>query len=495
MADYNQHTDSLPEGWNRIRTIGKGGQATAVHIRHEDGRDGVFRRFKRSMSEVDRQRFDRELEILSQKVIHQGVVTLWDWSSAEEHPWYISELGEPFKQWWGNCKKTLKDDPGTMVDRAVKVVRQIALALAECHANGIVHRDLKPQNLVMKKGLPNPWPILIDFGVAHDESTERLTTPNDAVGNARFSPDVMRRRTDDVPPWLDVFDLAQILIWMLDEEAPKANWQRPIAWNHAVYDSTIPQAKEQSLRAFTASCSYQMSGPANGQEALDLLDRLFPPEVLPESEAFDVSTIVDAKRQGEAKKLLIEAALNEEVLSSEPLAEEIYRQLREAVLDVFKAVSLHDPTAHVVFDNAFYHQMIGATDLFQVSVGPRNRNIQLRIKVKIVPQNETPASNEKNRAFWRKHIPEDAICFTFALEGGVPQAGDIRYYDCRWITIRRDGAMYMHPLSGDLGTNYSDNDLGGSAQGPGTTCTIQDVREYVASVFTNPFFWEFVAAA
>ena len=96
---------------------------------------------------------------------------------------------------------------------------------------------------------------------------------------ARFSPDIMRRRLDDVPPWLDVFDLGQILIWMLDEEAPKAHWQRPIAWNHAVYDPAIPQAREQSIKALTASCSYQVSGPANGLETLHLIDALFPPEV------------------------------------------------------------------------------------------------------------------------------------------------------------------------------------------------------------------------
>ena len=495
MPDNYQDTNGLPEGWNLVRRIGKGGQATAVHIRHEDGRDGVFRRLKRSISEVDRQRFQRELEILSQLVVHQGVITLWDWSVAEEHPWYISELGEPFRQWWGNCKQTLKDDPEAIVDKAVHVIRQIALALAECHAHGIVHRDLKPSNLVMKRGVIDPWPILIDFGVAHDERTERLTATNDAVGNARFSPDVMRRRMDEVPAWLDVFDLAQILIWMLDEEAPKSNWQRPIAWNYAVYYPAIPQAKEQSIKVFTASCYYQMSGPADGQETLHLLDRLFPPWVSLHGAGFDARGIVEAKRRGEAKKLLIQAALNEEVQSSAPLAERIYGQLREAALSVLKEVSLHDPTARIVFDNTFHHQLIGAADLFQMGVGTSNRNIQLRIKVKIVPKNETPTSNEGNRAFWRKHIPEDAICFTFALEGGVPQAGDISYYDCRWITIRRDGAMYIHPLGGDLGTNYSDNDLGGSARGPGTICSVQDLEKYMTSVFTNPLFWEFVAAA
>ena len=495
MTDKNQFTDSLPEGWEQGCKIGKGGQATAVHIRHEDGRNGVFRRVKQSMTEVDRQRFRRELEILSQKVVHQGVVTVWDWSSTEEHPWYISELGEPFREWWVNRKKALKNDPEAMVDTAIQVIRQIALALAECHANGIVHRDIKPQNLVMKKGVPDPWPVLIDFGIAHDESTERLTSTNDAVGNARFSPEVMRRRMDDVPAWLDVFDLAQILIWMLDEKAPKANWQRPIAWNYAVYDPAIPQAKEQSIRAFTASCSHQMSGPANGQEAFHLLDRLFPPEVVPHGTRFDASGIVEAKRQGEAKRLLLQAALNDEVQSSAPLAERIYGQLREATVGVLKEVSLHDPTARIVYDHAFRHQLIGAVDLFQVGVGPSNRNIQLRIKVKIVPENETQASNEGNRAFWRKYIPEDAICFTFALEGGVPQAEDIRYCDCRWITIRRDGGIYIHPMEGDLGTDYSDNDLGGSAQGSGEICSMQEVREYMTSVFTNTSFWEFVTAA
>ena len=495
MVDHQPKTDRLPKGWHRVRTVGKGGQATAVHIRHEDGRDGVFRRFKQPMSELDRRRFHRELEILSQKVGHQGVVTLWDWSSDGKRPWYISELGDPFRQWWTNCRETLNDDPEAMVGRAVQVIRQVALALAECHANGIVHRDLKPRNLVMKRGVPDPWPILIDFGVAHDESQERLTSTNDAVGNARFSPDIMRRRLDDVSPWLDVSGLAQILIWMLDEEAPKARWQRPIAWNHAVYDPAIPGTVERSIKAFTAACSHPTSAPADGAEALRLLDALFPPEVPTQSEGFDASGIVEAKRRGEAKKLLIEAALNEEVQSSAPLAERTYGQLRETVLDVLKQVAIHDPTARVVSDGAFHHKVIGAANLLQVGVGPPDRNIQLRIKVKIVPRNETPASNESNRAFWRQHMAEDAICFTFALEGGVPQAGDRKYCDCRWITIRRDGAMYMHALDGDLGTNYSDNDLGGSAKSPGTICSMRDVREYMTSVFTNPSFWEYVAAA
>ena len=223
-----------------------------------------------------------------------------------------------------------------MVDEAIDAIRQVASALSECHGNGIVHRDLKPANLVMKKGVFNPWPVLIDFGLTHDDSEGRLTPSNDAVGNSRFSPDIMRRRVEEVLPWLDVFYLAQILIWMLDEEPPKAQWRRPVRWEYAVYDRAISHSKEQSLKAFTAACSNQMSAPSNAQKARDLLGRLFPVQSMLPQASIDVSAILEVKRQGEAKRLLIDAALNQEMQSSAPLAEGIYDQLRGAVLAVIR---------------------------------------------------------------------------------------------------------------------------------------------------------------
>ena len=305
---------------------------------------------------------------------------------------------------------------------------------------------------------------------------------------------MMRRRTDDVPPWLDVFGLGQILIWMLDAESPKNHWRRPLAWDHAVYDPAISEATSLALTAFTAACSNRISGPTDGQEALVLLESLFPERPTATSGRIDVSEIVRAKQKGIAKRLLIDAALDQEIQTSAPLARTIYDQLRAVVLEVLQEVSLYDASARVVLDHPFDHRPIGATDLFKVSVGPPGRNIQVRIKVKIVPRSETPEFNESNRLFWRKHLPDDAICFTFALEGGVPQAENANYYDCRWITIRRDGSMCMHPLDGDLGTDYGNNDLGGSAKGPGSVCSAEGIREYVSSVLTNSHFWEFVAA-
>ena len=82
--------------------------------------------------------------------------------------------------------------------------------------------------------------------------------------------------------------------------------------------------------------------------------------------------------------------------------------------------------------------------------------------------------------FWRKHMTRSAIPFTFALEGGVVEARDTRYLDGKWITIHRDGVINLHPLDAAFG-NYSSNDLGGSAKGPGVVATMDDVRAFVVS--------------
>ena len=308
-----------------------------------------------------------------------------------------------------------------------------------------MHRDIKPKNLVVKRGVPEPWPILIDFGLAHVETETRLTPLNQAVGNARFSPNIMRNHLERVPPWLDVFDLAQLLIWMLDDKAPKGHWERPVHWKYAIYSDTLPEDLGLSIRAFTAACSTQDTSPVNGAEVVELLGRLFPPQLAPTGGKINASTIVNAKRRGEATKLLNESAVVEEVQSCAPLGEKIYLGLRDTLHSVLQEISEWELSAKVVFDNPFHYQIIGATDLLCVSVGQQPHNIQLRIKAKIVPWSATPPPNERNRAFWQKHLPEDAICFTFALEGGVVEAHDTRYLEGRWVTIHRDGSIYMHP--------------------------------------------------
>ena len=346
----------------------------------------------------------------------------------------------------------------------------------------------------MKKGVPEPWPVLIDFGLVHDPDEARLTPIEDAVGNARFSPDPMRNRLADISPWPDVFGLAQLLIWMVDEKAPKDRWQRPVHWKYAIYNDLLPEELVLSIRAFTAACSTEENAPADAKECLHLLDNLFPsdaPSIVGDANA---ESIDRAKRRGRSNKLLAEAALREEVSASAPLAEQVYLRLKDNLLSALDQVAQIEPSAKVMFDNPFRHQVIGATDLLSLYVGPPEMGIQLRVKAKIVPRSATPPSNEQNRQFWGKHLSGDAICFTFAIEGGIVQAHDTRYLEGRWVTIRRDGEIYLHPLSASFG-HFTNNDLGGSAEGPGVLASIGDVRGFAIAVLTNEKYWEYIASS
>ena len=425
---------------------------------------------------------------------HRSLVQIFEWSLEVEKPWYIGELGNSFEKWWRRWKRGPGRSSEDIVKKAFWVTRELASALAACHREGIIHRDIKPKNIVTKRGEEDPWPILIDFGVAYDESSPRLTPTSDAVGNARFSPDVMRTRVEKVSPWLDIFELGQLMIWMLDAAAPKAHWSRPVHWNHAKYPNDIAQDSLLSIRAFTAACSTETVAPRDGSECVELLSTLFGgAEDEDVSRTTRVGLIARAKRQGTAKRLLVDQALAAEIEASAPLAEAVYADLRRTLLSMCEEIRAEEPSLTIDVNNEFDYRLVGATDLFWMRVGEGEANIQLRVKCKVVPWSEPGPTYRANVEFWRKHLPKNAVCFTFAIEGGVIAAYDIRYLRGRWLTILRDGGINLHSLEAAFGS-YANNDLGGSANDDGCPATMADVREFTESVLTDEEYWTYVTA-
>ena len=486
----------IPAGWVAdAKAPRRGGQATVLHVRDSDGREGVYRELKGRVNAKAHERFRREVGILSGgAVVHRSVVCLLAWDADAERPWYISERGDPFDRWWHRWKEG--QEPEDVVRSAVNVVRQLADALGECHEHGVVHRDVKPSNLVVKRGVEEPWPILIDFGLAYESGSSRLTDSGEGVGNRRFSPDPVRSRMEEVPAWLDVFALAQLAIWMLDEQvSERTSWQRPLHWRYAKYNSELGAETLLAINAFTAACATEPGAPQTGTECLELLNRLFPwnDPTLPESSTLQLQEMRRGRRRGEATKRLAEARISEEVESSAGLAETTYRSLREAILSVAEDIRNAGERVRVTVNEEFRFGLIGATDLLWLHVGPSDVDIQIRVKVKVIPASTPPPSIAWNVEYWRRHLPNDAICFGFAIEGGVVAANNGAYLDGRWITVGRTGRLYMHELEAGFGP-YGDNDLGGSVEGPGETCSTKDVGAYALSVLTNAKYWEYIAA-
>ena len=136
-----------------------------------------------------------------------------------------------------------------------------------------------------------------------------------------------------------------------------------------------------------------------------------------------------------AAKKLAEAQISEEVESSARLAEITYLSLREAILSVADELRTAGASVSVTVDKEFEFNLIGATDLLWLHVGPSDVNIQLRAKVKVIPASTPPPSIARNVQYWCQHLPDYAICFGFAVEGGIVATGNITDLDGRWITV------------------------------------------------------------
>jgi hypothetical protein len=108
----------------------------------------------------------------------------------------------------------------------VKLVRKIALGLAEAHGKGILHRDLKPGNILLNE---RNEPVITDFGLARQveqRAEERLTKEGMLLGTpAYMSPEQIGVDAKRLGPASDVYSLGVILYELLTGQLP---YQGPI---------------------------------------------------------------------------------------------------------------------------------------------------------------------------------------------------------------------------------------------------------------------------
>jgi serine/threonine-protein kinase len=118
----------------------------------------------------------------------------------------------------GRLLRRILDEGRLSPDRAVHIAKGVLNALAYIHANGVVHRDLKPENILVDE---NDNIKLIDFGIAGDTSSRRLTYANftTALGTPDYiSPEQVKGKRGDGRS--DIYSMGVILYEMLTGKLP-----------------------------------------------------------------------------------------------------------------------------------------------------------------------------------------------------------------------------------------------------------------------------------
>ena len=159
------------------------------------------------------ERFKREAELLA-RIRHPNVIQVHDFQLGPP-AFLVTEFVEG-----QDLASHLKQHGPMPEDRALEVSLALAAGLSAIHAEQILHRDLKPENVILR---PTGEPVLLDFGIARDESAERLTLSGALVGTPSYmSPEQAMGNRAQQGPATDVYGLGAILYTLLSGETPYA---------------------------------------------------------------------------------------------------------------------------------------------------------------------------------------------------------------------------------------------------------------------------------
>jgi serine/threonine protein kinase/class 3 adenylate cyclase/tetratricopeptide (TPR) repeat protein len=221
-----------------LKVLGRGGMGIVLHAEDTQLRRPVALKVIRpelGQSPLNRQRFLREARAMAQ-VKSDHVVTVHQVGQENDVCYLAMELldGEPLDRW---LERTGRPPPG----EAVRIGREIALALGAAHARGLVHRDVKPANVWLEA--PARRVKLLDFGLARPlDAATHLTRSGIVVGTpAYLAPE--QARGEAVDGRADLFSLGCIL-YLMATGRPSFEGKTPLSVLTAVLTATPPPAGE-----------------------------------------------------------------------------------------------------------------------------------------------------------------------------------------------------------------------------------------------------------
>ena len=157
------------------------------------------------------ERFKHEARAVAQ-LSHPNIVTVIDRGERDGHQFIVFEYvdGE-------NLKELVVREAPLAVDDSVRLVLQIARALAFAHQHGLVHRDVKPQNVL----LPEDGEVKVtDFGIARSLDVQGgITQTGTVMGTSDYiAPE--QARGAKATAQTDVYALGIVLYELLTGEVP-----------------------------------------------------------------------------------------------------------------------------------------------------------------------------------------------------------------------------------------------------------------------------------
>jgi eukaryotic-like serine/threonine-protein kinase len=175
-------------------------------------------------------RFQREAAI-GERLDHPNVMKVYK-EKDRSRVYMVMEWCE------GRLLRRILEDGRMPQERAIRIAIEVLKALDYIHANGVVHRDLKPENIMVDE---HDHIKLIDFGIAGDTASRRLTYANftATLGTPDYiSPEQVKGKRGDGRT--DLYSLGVILYEMLTGKLPFSGPSPLAAMNDRLLNPPVP---------------------------------------------------------------------------------------------------------------------------------------------------------------------------------------------------------------------------------------------------------------
>jgi eukaryotic-like serine/threonine-protein kinase len=226
-------TGSQIDSFRIDEPIAKSGMASI--FRATDTRDGRIVALKIPHPDMEADpilsdRFKRESDI-GERLNHPNVMRVF---GGEKH----SRIYMVMEWCPGRLLRQILDEGRLPQDRAIRIAIEILKALDYIHTNGVVHRDLKPENIMVDE---NDHIKLIDFGIAGDTASRRLTYANftSMLGTPNYiAPEQVKGKRGDGRT--DLYSMGVILYEMLTGKLPFTGPTPLAAMNDRLLNHPLP---------------------------------------------------------------------------------------------------------------------------------------------------------------------------------------------------------------------------------------------------------------
>ena len=278
MSDTLGHLQtSLGTSYTIERELGGGGMSRVyVAVEHALGRQVVVKLLPPDLAAgVSTERFKREIQ-LAARLQHPHIVPLLAAGESDGLPYFTMPYVE------GESLRARLATRGEMpVAEAVRLLREIASALAYAHAHGVVHRDIKPENVLLSGGAA----MVTDFGVAKAlTESGTLTSAGIALGTPTYMAPEQASADPIVDHRADVYAFGILAYELLTGQTPFVGRTAQALLAAHVTESPDPIEKRRAslppaLAALVMRCLEKRPAdrPQTAAEIVNALDALTTP--------------------------------------------------------------------------------------------------------------------------------------------------------------------------------------------------------------------------